>query len=190
MSYPTSPDYSAIKLKGVSKTVKSETRSGKVQVRTIGAQRWEFTASYKDISREQFTPVMAFIMSQDGMAGEFTVVPNVLGYPKNTVTGSAALNEARSAGATSIQIDGFTGTLSAGDFIKFANHPKVYMITTDTTAFQFTTITPPLVTSVPNNTAVIYNGVPFTVRLKNDVQEFSASGYDKYQFEVDFIEVL
>ena len=35
-----------------------------------------------------------------------------------------------------------------------------------------------------------YDGVQFTVRLSNDVQQFKTSVTDQYTFELDFIEAL
>lgn len=190
MSYPTSPDYSAISFKGVSNTVKSETRSGKIQTRTVGAQRWEFSASYKDLTRAEFMPIVAFVMSQDGGAGVFTVTPPVISSASGNISGTMLVNGAHAAGDNTIAVDGFSGTLKAGDVIKFANHSKVYMCVADRTGAGTMTITPALVTAVPDNNAVTYDNVPFNVRLKNDVQEYKASGYDRYSFEVDFVEVV
>ena len=52
------------------------------------------------------------------------------------------------------------------------------------------TIEPPLRSSVASDETILYDSVPFTVRLANDVQEFSTSQNDIYKFEVDFIEAL
>ena len=190
MSYPTSPDYTAIGFKGVSNTVKSETRSGKIQVRTVGAQRWEFTASYKDITRAQFMPVAAFVMSQDGSTGTFTITPPVISSARGNVSGTVSVNGAHTAGDSTIAVDGFTGTIAAGDLIKFSGHSKVYMVVSDRAGAGTLTVTPAITENLADNEAVTYDNVPFNVRLKNDVQEYKANGYDKYSFEVDFIEVI
>ncbi len=52
------------------------------------------------------------------------------------------------------------------------------------------TIEPPLRSNLANNEAVTYDGVQFTVRLSNDVQQFKTSVIDQYTFELDFIEAL
>jgi len=52
------------------------------------------------------------------------------------------------------------------------------------------TIEPPLRSNLANNEAVTYDGVQFTVRLSNDVQQFKTSVTDQYTFELDFIEAL
>jgi hypothetical protein len=102
-----------------------------------------------------------------------------------------------SAGATSITLGGTgTGTLKAGDFIKFANHDKVYMVVADQADISTGTLTiePPLTTAVSSST-IVYDNVPFTVYLTNDIQEFGVVGNDKdgnllYQFEIDLEEAL
>ena len=64
MSYPTSPEFSAIKVESQHSNVRTETRSGRTQVRSLGAQRWAFTAQYNDMTREEFAPVYAFVVGE------------------------------------------------------------------------------------------------------------------------------
>ena len=52
------------------------------------------------------------------------------------------------------------------------------------------TIEPPLRSAISDNAAVTYDGVEFTVRLTNDLQQFSTDDLDTFKFEVDFIEAL
>ena len=118
-------------------------------------------------------------------------VEDARGTASGTPTGTA------SAGATSITLGGTgTGTLKAGDFIKFANHSKVYMVVADQSDISTGTLTiePPLTTAVSSST-IVYDNVPFTVYLTNDIQEFGVVGNDKdgnllYQFEIDLEEAL
>ena len=78
--------------------------------------------------------------------------------------------------------------------IKFNGHSKVYMVVEDATGdineLATITIEPPLREDVLSDEDIIYDNVPFTVRLTNDVQEFNTSDLDLYRFEVDFIEAL
>mgnify|MGYP006232654725 FL=1 len=87
-----------------------------------------------------------------------------------------------------------TGTLKAGDFVKFAGDTKVYMVVSDVTADGSNeatlTIEPPLRSAISDNASVTYDGVEFTVRLTNDLQQFSTDDLDTFRFEVDFIEAL
>ena len=52
------------------------------------------------------------------------------------------------------------------------------------------TIEPPLRSAVSDNAVVTYDGIEFTVRLTNDLQQFSTDDLDTFKFEVDFIEAL
>ena len=89
------------------------------------------------------------------------------------------------------------GTLKCtADFIKFANHDKVYMVVADQADISTGTLTiePPLTTAISSST-IVYDNVPFTVYLTNDIQEFGVVGNDKdgnllYQFEIDLEEAL
>jgi hypothetical protein len=87
-------------------------------------------------------------------------------------------------------MDGISGTIKAGDFIKFANHTKVYMCTADFTNSGTMTIEPGLSAAVADNEVVTFDDVPFQMRLARDVQEFRIAGLDQYIIEVDLIEAV
>ena len=188
-TYPTTPEFQAINLKSTHNNLKSTTVSGRVQVRTIGGQKWSFSAKYNPMTRAEFQPVFAFIASQQGMLGTFTIVPPVVGYTSGTATGTALVNGTASVGAKTLFIDGITGTLKAGDFIKFS-HSKVYMLTADRDGAGSISIEPALVQAVTDNQPITYNNVAFTMRLTNDVQSYSLSRYEYYTYEVDMEEVI
>jgi len=189
-TYPTTPEFQAINLESRHNNVMSETVSGRMQVRTLGGQRWSFTAKYNPMTREEFQPVFAFVMSQQGRFGTFTIVPPVIGNASGDVSGTALVNATTAAGATSVAIDGITGTIKAGDFIKFASHSKVYMVTADRAGAGSVSIEPPLVSGVTDNEAITYDSVPFTMRLANDVQSYNLASNEYYEYELDMIEVL
>ena len=52
------------------------------------------------------------------------------------------------------------------------------------------TFEPPLRTDVTDNTILIYDNVDFTVRLKNDIQEYSIVTNDLYKYQIDLVENL
>jgi hypothetical protein len=187
--YPTTPEFQAVNLKSTHNNLKSTTISGRVQVRTIGGQKWEFSAKYNPMTRAEFQPVFAFVTSQQGSLGTFTIVPPVVGSTSGTATGTALVNGATGVGATSVPVDGFTGTIKAGDFVKFG-HTKVYMVTADIDGAGNISIEPALVTAVSDDEAMAYNDVAFTMRLRNDVQQYGISRFEYYTYEVDMEEVL
>jgi hypothetical protein len=51
-------------------------------------------------------------------------------------------------------------------------------------------IQPALRVAVSDNTVVTYDNVPFTVRLNNDVQEYTLGLASLVDYEVDFIEAV
>ena len=189
-TYPTTPEFQAINLESRHNNVMSETVSGRMQVRTLGGQRWSFTAKYNPMTRAEFQPVFAFVMSQQGRFGTFTIVPPVIGDASGDVSGTALVNATTAAGATSVAMDGITGTIKAGDFIKFASHNKVYMVTADRAGAGSVSIEPPLVSGVTDNESITYDSVPFTMRLANDVQSYNLASNEYYEYELDMIEVL
>lgn len=189
-TYPTDPEFQAINVISKHKNLMSETISGRRQIRSIGGQRWEFTAKYNPMTRAEFMPVYAFVNSQQGMLGSFTIVPPVISSTSGTASGSMLVNGNHAIGDNTIAVDGFTGTLKAGDFVKFASHSKVYMVVADRNGAGTMTIEPALVEAVSDNQAVTYNNVPFTMRLNNDVQEYSLSANEYYTYEIDMSEVL
>lgn len=190
MTYPTDPEFAAVNVDSQHANIRSETRSGRTQVRSIGSQRWSFTAKYNQLTREQFAPVYAFILSTGSGVSSFEIVPPVISSTSGSASGSVRANGSRAVGHTDIPIDGLTGTLKAGDFIKFESHSKVYMVTSDITGAGTLSFTPALIAAVTDNQLITYNNVPFTMRIANNVQRFSLSGFDRYEYEVDMIEVI
>ena len=189
--------FKAINLKSNQNTLFSETDSGKVFRRQIDGQRFSFTLQYPPMTRQEFAPIMAFIIKQRSMKEDFTVTfPSFLNAQGNE-TGTLLVNGVHSVADTTIAIDGFAGDgagrLKAGDFIKF-EHSKVYMVVEDATSSSnasTVTIEPPLREALSNNSSVTYDSVPFTVYLTSDIQEFATSQTDKdgnllfsYEFDV------
>jgi len=189
-TYPATPVFNSVGFTSEYFNLSSQTISGRMQVRNIGGQRFRFTASYPPLSRAEFAPVNAFIMSQRGMAETFTIVLPEVSTKSGTATGTLSASANAAIGATTLAVTGITGTLKAGDLIKFANHSKVYMITADRAGAGTLTFFPGLVSAVINTEQITYNNVPFTARLNNDVQEFSIGTDLYYSYEVDMVEAI
>ena len=196
-----STNFNAVNIKNNQKTLLSETDSGKTFRRQVQGQRFSFTVSFPPMKREDFAPIMAFIMKQRSRKENFTITLPSTFNALGSETGTLLVNGVHSSADTTIDIDGFAGDgagrLKAGDFIKFA-HDKVYMIVADVTSSSnaaTVTIEPPLRTALANNSAVTYDAVPFTVHLNSDVQEFEINQNDKdgnpiFRYEFDVIESL
>ena len=188
--------FESLGIKSIQNTIISKTVSGKKLARQIDGQRWAFTIQIITAKRSDvYGELMAFIVKQRSGKENFTIVPPEITDARGTASGTP--NGTASAGATSITLAGTgTGTLKAGDFIKFASHDKVYMVVADQSDISTgsLTIEPPLTTAITNSD-ITYDNVAFTVHLTNDIQEFGAVGNDKdgnllYQFELDVEETL
>jgi hypothetical protein len=188
--------FESLGIKSIQNTIISKTVSGKKLARQIDGQRWGFTARVITAKRSDvYGELMAFIIKQRSGKENFTIIPPEVEDARGTASGIP--HGTASAGDTSITLGGTgTGTLKAGDMIKFANHDKVYMVVADQSDISTGTITiePPLTTAVSSSN-IQFDNVPFTVHLTNDVQEFGVAGADKdgnalYQFEFDVEEAL
>ena len=196
----SSAKFESLGIKSIQNTIISKTVSGKKLARQIDNQRFSFTARIITAKRSDvYGELMAFIIKQRSGKENFTIIPPEVEDARGNVSGTVLVNGVHAVADTTITVDAMTGTLKAGDFIKFAGHSKVYMVVADVTADgsneATVTIEPPLITALANNEVVTYDNVAFTVHLTNDIQEFGVAGADKdgallYKFEFDVEESL
>ena len=188
--------FESLGIRSIQNTIISKTVSGKKLARQIDNQRFAFTVRIITGTREDvYGQLMAFIIKQRSGKENFTIIPPEVEDARGTASGTP--NGTASAGDTSITLGGSgSGTLKAGDMIKFANHDKVYMVVADQSDISTgsLTIEPPLTTAVSSSN-ITYDNVPFTVHLTNDIQEFGVVGTANdgallYQFEFDVEETL
>tara|TARA_E500000178_G_C16754585_1_gene631910 strand:+ start:176 stop:796 length:621 start_codon:yes stop_codon:yes gene_type:complete len=195
--------FSTMGIKSIQNTIISKSDSGKKLARQIDGQRFGFTAEIITGKRSDvYGELMAFIIKQRSGKENFTIIPPEIEDARGSESGTLAVNGVHSAGDTTIAIDGHgadtAGSLKAGDFLKFNGHSKVYMIVADVTPSSnasTVTIEPPLVADLADDEIVLYDNIPFTVHLTNDIQEFGAVGADKdgnllYQYQFDVEESL
>ena len=181
-------------------TISSKSINGKHLSRVVDNQRFGFTARVIVGKRSDiYGELMAFIIKQRSGKESFDIIPPDISSAKGNVSGTVLVNGTFAAGVTSVNVDGMTGTLKAGDLIKFASHTKIYMVVADSTADVSNeatlTIEPPLQSSISDDSVVTFDNVSFKVHLENDIQEFGVVGADKdgnalYQFEFDVEEAL
>ncbi len=193
-------NFETMGIKSLQDTIISKSLSGKKLSRQIDNQRFGFTASIIVGKRSDiYGELMAFIMKQRSQKENFTIIPPEVEDARGNVSGTVLVNGTHAIGDTTIDIDAMTGTLKAGDFVKFASHNKVYMVVADATADGSNeatiTIEPPLRTALADDSVVTYDNVPFTVHLTNDIQEFGVVGADGsgnllYKFEIDVEETI
>ena len=57
--------------------VVSESINGKVQVRNIGAARWEWDINFPPMTADEFQPLLTFLLAKEGMKNAFQMsLPN------------------------------------------------------------------------------------------------------------------
>ena len=193
-------NFETMGIKSLQDTIISKSLSGKKLSRQIDNQRFGFTASIIVGKRSDiYGELMAFIIKQRSQKENFTIIPPEVEDARGNVSGTVLVNGTHAIGDTTIDIDAMTGTLKAGDFVKFASHSKVYMVVADATADGSNeatiTIEPPLRTALVDDSVVTYDNIPFTVHLTNDIQEFGVVGADGsgnllYKFEIDVEEAV
>ena len=196
-SFPSSPEPSSINIKSNQTTMVSVAISGRRQARQLQNQRWSMEVGFPPMTRSEFAPIMAFIVSQRGKKEIFQFTPVIIDDALGVETGTVLVNGSHSVGDTTIAMDAFaadgSGRFKAGDFIKFGGHNKVYMVVSDVTSSSnaaTVTIEPPLTTALSDNDTVVYDSVPFTVALSNDIQEFGIPSDAFFRYEMKFIEVI
>lgn len=195
-TFPTTPRLTSVSLESRSQTFISFSQSGRRNVRQVGAQRWKMKGTYSNLTRQQFMPVWAFLMDQEGQWDTFDFVIPDLATPQGTAGGTPLVNGASQVGK-SIITDGwnFSETVfKAGDIFKFTGHQKVYMITSDVTSDGAGNATlnfmPALTESPAENEALIVTNVPFRVQQTSSTQSYMARNPLLYNFEVSFVEVI
>ena len=181
----------------------SRSVSGKVQRLKTGAQYFSFKLKSPPLSKTAFKQIFPFIAQQDGQFDTFTVVLPELATTTGTATGTITVLDdstytgaSMAAGSISVPVvnENNTGNLKKGDLIKFSNHDKVYMLTSDInldlSSVNELDIYPPLVTAVDGNTTVVYTDVPIKVYLDEDQQSFIVQADGTYRYELNCVEEI
>ena len=192
-AFPTTPTPLSVTLKSLQPSLSSTAHSLKRQVRSRGGQRWSFKLSYGHMRRDEMAPLIAFALAQRGQFGSFTFIPPVIGS-RRAGAGALTVRTATSSGR-SVPVQGAVSTAiaKAGDFVKFTNGTKVYMLTADVTtnsSGQATlSIEPALYAAVSVSEAVVLDSVPFTVAFASDLQE-TPIAETIFSWDCELVEVL
>jgi hypothetical protein len=147
--------------------------------------------------RTSYAPIFAFAIAQEGQYETFQLVLPGIYDPQGVATGTPIVSGAHASGK-SIPTTGWTasvvGILKAGDFLKFDNHTKVYMVTADASSdgsgSANLSIEPPLVAALVDTESITVTGVPFTVAFDGDIQEFGVRSPVLFSYQASFIEVV
>ena len=186
-SFPSTAGFQTLDFTSNTNTRTSVSVSGKTQRLQTGSQYWSFSLKSPKKERADVMVDYAFLVTQNGQADTFTIVPPVVTDARGTASGTLTNDATVAAGQSACQTDVGSGTLKKGDLIKFSNHTKVYMVTADVTisgtndAISFY---PPLVTGLTNSTTVTYDNVPFKVYLTGDNIQYKSSTDGKFQYQI------
>jgi len=204
-NFPSSPGFTTANFRQNTVTKTVQTQSGRTVRASNATTLFTGTLAFPTMSAAEFRPIQAFIALSQGKLNEFDIVIPVVSQSISanraavdgnvTVETDSAGNH--SVGDTTIKVQtplNSNNVLKAGDVIRFANHTKVYVVTTDCNSEAngeaIINIQPGLVESVSNGEAVTTNDVPFRMILDNDIQEFSYTTEQYTNYEIDVREVL
>jgi hypothetical protein len=190
-AFPNTTKAKQIKIRGESPTFVSVTHSMKRQVRSRGnVHQWSIEAIFPRLERDAFAPIWAFVQSQAGRYESFTYIPPIYGSTRSaTESGTLTVSTASTRGSSTVAVSGSNGGgLLTGDFIKFSNHDKVYMLTSDGSTSL--SVFPPLHSDVSTTTTVTYSDVPFLVALEKDRNDVKIETNGLATYKLRFMEAL
>jgi hypothetical protein len=125
----------------------SDTLSLKRQISKRAAQRWEITTSLEPLSYDANTLFVNLVTKGFSETINLIMPQNYGAKLKRTAT--VAITATGTANSTQMPTSGLvTGIVPAGTFIKFANHSKIYMLTSDLTSSNILNIFPALMVGV------------------------------------------
>jgi hypothetical protein len=189
-------DFTDCSISSNTPTLVTRSINGVEERATIAGQYWSVAATFRNISDSERRQLLGFIMKSRGPYSTFDLtLPTTLDDSTGNYTGTITVATA-TAGNLS-----FTATVSAsntlilkaGDFIKFSNHNKVYMVTDDATSVG-TNLTvnvyPAIRTSATSSHTVTHKNVPMTVRFATDNIPFNLDQKLFSSVDIDFVEVL
>jgi hypothetical protein len=197
----TAPEFSSVDFKINTPVQTTETVNGRKRRSGFGVSYYTFIGKYASLTPSQAAQVTSFVAKQYGQVESFQVVLPKISYNKAAdyaqAVGNAKVKTAASKGAFSVVLKGLGNNkaiFKAGDFFKFANHSKVYMVTDDVTSHPSTGeatlfFSAKLVANVVVDEVLTINAVPFTVILDQDVDEFTVGVGGMTNIEVSFREV-
>lgn len=131
---PASPAPAQMEIRDYQPTLVSTAHSLRRHARSRGGQRWLFNLGWPSMSRAQFDALWAFLVAQRGQYETFSFVPPRISRSKGLLGGTATVATA-AIGSSAVTVSGaspnVTGWAKAGDYLKFSNHDKVYVLTQD-----------------------------------------------------------
>lgn len=168
------------------RTVRTTSLSGRQQVRSFGTSFYEVTVTFPPLIDEDRQQVIGKLASLRGGVNTFTINPVNFTNTLDTASDTENLNTSftGAVGVTSVTTAG-SDEFRPGDYFKFSNHTKTYMVTSCTG--QTLNFEPFLQTAVAQASGhTIQSGSNFfmTCRLADDSVVYSqgADGFNQISF--------
>lgn len=216
--------FRAINFRQKTQTIVTQTLSGRTIRSSVATTLWSASLEFPALTYQEFRQVQGFVALAKGSLNDFYIqFPNISSRTAGgTIEQMQVLDDA-TAGSTSVKaytpldsagnILDFTPTpfirapegtvLNMGDMIKFSNHDKVYMVTTDVTPDSggdfIINFEPALVTAVPGivhgdsageTAQVIFDNVPFKMIFLGDTADYRYNVDGTVNFRIDVQEVV
>lgn len=168
--------------------------SGRTQRVAVGGQYWSFKINSTFMEEDDFRAQYTKFITLDGQVKPFLFNPKFIS--SGTPSGTLTVSDDYVAGSLECRSTGGSGSLKKGDFIKFSNHDKVYMLTEDVNLNQVDSsedvikFYPNLVTAISNTTTIIYTDVNFVCYLDQNRVGFSISTDGLYKYQLNFNEEI
>jgi hypothetical protein len=179
--FPTSMGFEAVNFQINTPSQCTETMSGKMRRINMGVSYYTWEVKFPNLLPLDAGTVNGFVAQAFGPQFSFEIILPELSFtkaPEQTTT-TPRSSASRAIGATSVPLTNcgaLKNVLAAGDFVKFANHSKVYMVTAPCVSNSSGNATLffscPLVQAIPLSTNLTITSVPFTAILTEDAQKF------------------
>jgi hypothetical protein len=118
------------------------------------AQRWEIETGVEPLSASAQDLMVSLITKGPSETVQVLMPQNYGGKKVKVQNSDLPVNATAPVNSTSVTISGFVGFVPKGTFIRFSNHSKVYMTTTNLTNSGSLGVYPPLRIAVSPSTTV------------------------------------
>lgn len=197
--WPSQLKFRSMNFRQETKTKSTQTASGRVIRATTSTTRWACTIQFPVRSVAEHKTLQGFIALAQGPLNDFEIQLTDVSTSASSLAGSvnAGPTGNYSAGSTAIEIQtnqSSANVLKSGDVVRFANHSKVYMVTSDintnVSGIATLNIQPALIEAVVTSEAITCSDVYFKMALANDIQEYNYRTDGFVEYEMDLIEVF
>jgi hypothetical protein len=198
-TFPVGEGFISANFKSNNITKRSQTASGRYIRETNATTLWSVTLATPALTQQQARPIQAYITRCRGGVNEFDIVlPEVSFSVADSAYHNAVLTcVATAAGSTAVDFTSAVNSatvIKAGDVVRFSNHTKVYMATTDATTDGSgngtLNIEPALIEAVTTSHTIAHNAVPFRMIMDEDIQEYIYTIEGYMAFELEMIETI